>query len=74
MKVKLQLRKNQSTISECIHDVFDAESFGAACTQLWSEVRERRMEKASSIGALYERLDDRLLDELYGAEISIAKA
>jgi len=34
---------------------------------------EQRLRKATSIGALYEALDERLLDELLGAEISLAK-
>lgn len=40
----------------------------------WTELRERRLAKASSIGALFEELDEQLLDELYGADISLSKA
>jgi hypothetical protein len=35
---------------------------------------ERKLSKASSVGALYEALEERLLDDLYGAKISLANA
>jgi hypothetical protein len=35
---------------------------------------ERKLEQASSIGALYDTLDERLLDELDGSKISLSKA
>jgi hypothetical protein len=37
-------------------------------------MREVRLAKASSIGALYDALDERLLDELYEADIRLSKA
>ena len=41
--------------------------FGSDCERTdWKE-------KTTSIGALYNQLNERLLEELYGAEISISK-
>jgi hypothetical protein len=35
---------------------------------------EQKFAKASSVGALFDALDERLLEELYGAEISLSSA
>jgi hypothetical protein len=73
MKVKLRIRKDGAALYEGIYDVCDADSFGRACADLWVQLRERKLASASSIGALFNELDNRLLDELYGAEISLSK-
>ena len=74
MKVTLRVHKDGAALHEGIYDVSDAESFGRACAQAWTQLRERRLANASSIGALFDALDERLLDELYGAKISLSKA
>ena len=74
MKVKLQIRKAGAVLCEDIYDVSDADSFGTACAHAWTQLRERRLAKAPSIGALMDALDERLLDELYGSEIRISQA
>ena len=74
MKVTLQVLKHGTTMHEGTYDVSDAESFGRACAHLWTQLRERKLAKASSVGALFDALDDQLLEELYGAEISLSKA
>ena len=74
MKVKLRISKDEAALFEGIYDIADAESFGRACADAWLRLRDRRLGQANSIGALFEALDERLLDELHGAEISIAKA
>jgi hypothetical protein len=61
-------------LHEGSYDVSDAESFGRACAHAWTQLREQRLANASSIGALFDALDERLLDELYGAKISLSKA
>ena len=38
------------------------------------QLRERRLARATSIGALFDELNERLLDELDGAEISLSIA
>jgi hypothetical protein len=74
MKVRLRIHKHGATLYEGTYDVSDADSFGNACADVWTQLREQRLARASSIGALFEELDERLLDELYGAEISLSKA
>jgi hypothetical protein len=46
---------------------------GSACADAWTKLEEQRLASASSIGALFDQLDERLLEELYGAEISLSK-
>lgn len=74
MRAKLTIRKNDDLLYEGIHDIFDAESFGAACTHAWNQLRDHRLAKMTSVGALFDAFNERLLDELYGAEISLSKA
>lgn len=75
MKVKLRIqRKGAAPYYEGIYDVSDADSFGRACADVCNQLLERRFAKASSIGALFDQLDERLLDELCGADISVSKA
>ena len=74
MRVKLKIAKNDGLLYEGIYDIFDAESFGVACTHAWNQLRDQRLTKATSVGALFDVLNDQLLDELYGAEISLSKA
>ena len=74
MKVRLRVHKEGNTLYEGIHDVSDADSFGKACANAWTQLRERRLARATSIGALFDALDEQLLDELYGARIDFSKA
>lgn len=74
MNVDLQIRKGGSLVYERTYDIYDAESFGRACADAWTQLREQRLATATSIGALYEALDNELLDGLLGAEISLSKA
>ena len=73
MKVKLQLRKDGTVLQEGVYDVSDAETFGAACAQVWKQVIESKLLNASSVGALYDMLDESVLDQLQGATITISK-
>jgi hypothetical protein len=74
MNVTLSIRKNDSPVYERIYDICDADSFGRACADAWAQLREQHLAKATSIGALYDALDDQLLDGLLGAEIRLSKA
>jgi hypothetical protein len=53
MQVKLKIRKKATLLEEGICDIFDAESFGKACTDLWTRLRDDRLAKATSVGALW---------------------
>jgi hypothetical protein len=74
MKVKLRIHKREAALYEGIFDVSDADSFGRAWADVWDQLRERRLARATSIGALFDELNERLLDELDGAEISLSIA
>jgi hypothetical protein len=73
MNVTLRIQKNGSALYEGTYDISDADSFGVACADAWAQLRERQLAKATSIGALFEALDDELLDGLMGAQISLSK-
>jgi hypothetical protein len=74
MKVKLQIHKKGSALYDGTYDIYDADSFGKSCADAWTQLREQRLAGATSIGELYETLNDELLDELLGAEIRLSKA
>lgn len=73
MNVKLRIGRSGSSLFEGIYDVTDAESFGRACADAWEQIRTHRLDKASSVGALMEMLNQNVLDELQGAEITLGK-
>jgi hypothetical protein len=73
MKVRLHLQKEGAALYDGTYDVCDAASFGRAFADVWNRLRERRLATASSIGALFDELDEQLLDELYGSNISLSK-
>jgi hypothetical protein len=71
MKVKLRIASDDHLLYEGIYDINDAESFGRACADVWDKLRSERLEKATSIGALYDMLNDSVLDLLLGAKLSV---
>jgi hypothetical protein len=73
MRVKLRIANDAAVQYEGTYDIRDAESFGRACADAWEKLRAQRMEKATSIGALYDVLNDSVLDLLLGAKLSIDK-
>jgi hypothetical protein len=74
MKVQLRISKNGTAIYAGAYDVADAESFGKACADAWWKLKQRQMQRESSIGALMEHLDSGVLDQLVGARISLDRA
>ena len=74
MKIKLRVTKADAVLYEGVHDIQDAETFGTACVAVWEHLRTQRLEKATSIGALYDVLNDDVLDLLQGAKINLDKA
>ncbi len=73
MKAKLKIEKDRTVLYEQDYDISDAETFGKACSHAWTQLREKRLARATSIGALFEELDDQLLEDLFGATFSISK-
>lgn len=73
MKVELRITKNSTSIYAGAHDISDSDSFGKACADAWSALCQQRMGKEPSIGALFEHIDDNVLDQLNGAHISLNK-
>ena len=74
MKVELRIRRNGSLVFTGTYDVTDSESFGKACADAWTQIRSRRLDQASSVGALMDQLNQNVLDDLQGAEITLSKA
>ncbi len=74
MKVKLRIQRHGSSLFEDTYEVTDSESFGRACADAWEQIRTRRFEKATSVGALIEVLNQTVLDELQDAEITLSRA
>lgn len=73
MKVKLRIAREDTVLYEGTYDVRDAESFAAACADAWVKLRTERLDHATSIGALYDVLNENVLDLLAGAKISLEK-
>jgi hypothetical protein len=73
MKIKLTISRKGAALYESVHQITDAESFGRAFTDVWARLQDRRLQKATSIGALMEVLNDDMLDELNGAQIDLEK-
>jgi hypothetical protein len=74
MKVKLRIKKKGTLLYEGVHDIIDEDSFGAAFAEVWQGVRRKRLESTTSVGELMEIINDEVLGELQGAEISIEKS
>lgn|GEM_PF-3571703 len=62
MKVKVSLYKNGAALYEAAHEIFDAESFGRAFADAWTEIQHRRLQKTTSVGALMEVLNEDVVD------------
>ena len=71
MKVKLKIVKENVPLYEGIYDVRDSNSLGKACADAWDRVCERKFETATSIGALFEALDEGLMNDFRSTQILI---
>lgn len=74
MRVKLQILKSGVVLYEGIHEIADADTFGRACASAWNEARHQQMANATSVGALFEELDEQRLEQLDGLEMRLSKA
>jgi hypothetical protein len=72
MKARLQVTKHGATLHSGVYDIADADGFGRACVSIWSALREQQLNQETSIGALMENLDRSVLDQLSGAQITLA--
>jgi hypothetical protein len=72
MKARLQVTKDGAVLHSGVYYIDDADGFGKACASVWSALRERQLSHETSIGALMEHLDRGVLDQLAGAEITVA--
>jgi hypothetical protein len=71
MKLKLSVTRRGNPICEGIYQVGDAESFGVACSDVWEKLNQRKIAAASSIGALYDSLEDGKAMDLRGLQIEV---
>jgi hypothetical protein len=49
MKVKLRIRKG-ATLYEGVHAITDAESFRRDFVEVWVQIHNRRLQKATALG------------------------
>lgn len=73
MKVNMRIMKDGVQLYAGSYDVSDAESFGAACSDAWSKLRQEQFDRETSIGALMEHLDGDVLELLSGAQIRLER-
>jgi hypothetical protein len=73
MRVKLEVIKAGRILHRAIYEIDDNASFGAAFADVWVKIREQCAEKATSIGALMDTMQESVIDELNGAEIKLQK-
>ena len=79
MKTRLRISRNGAALYEAVCDVSDADSFGRAWAEVWRKLEGRQIAEEPSIGALMEDLgsnvlDENVLAELNGAQISLERA
>jgi hypothetical protein len=73
MKVRLQINKRDALLFAEVYDVEDADSFGKACADAWTKLRQQQFAGESSVGALMDHLGSTVLDQLEGALISVER-
>ncbi len=71
MKVRLEVTKDGECLHQGTYEIDDSESFGKAWQDVWDELRERSLAKATSIGALMDSLHESTINELNGATIRL---
>jgi hypothetical protein len=73
MKVRISITRHGKPLFEGEREVFDGRSFGEAFASVWSEMRERRLGRTTSIGDFMDAMDDSELEELDGTQFSLRK-
>ena len=70
MKLTLTLTKKGETLCREVREVVDSESFGAACADIWKDLEQHALERATSVGEYMDRLNEVVFDKLDGALLS----
>ena len=73
MKVRLAIRKAGGTLYEATREIVDAGTFGEAFASVWAEMRQKRLDRTTSIGDLMDAMSENELNELDGAEFLVRK-
>lgn len=73
MNVKLCIRKGNRILFESVYPISDSDSFASAFGDVWIQLRDRRLGQAASIGEYMEQMNQDVLDELQGAQISLTR-
>ncbi len=73
MKVTLTLTKKGETLCREVREVVDSESFAAACADIWKDLEQRALERATSVGAFMDRVNEAVFDELDGAQLAFTR-
>lgn len=73
MKVNLRLTRRGRSLYDGTHDVTDAASFGKAFAEAWLGVQAQKMMTTTSVGQLMDEINDDVLDDLNGAQITLVK-
>jgi hypothetical protein len=71
MKLKFSISKEGAVLYEGVHDVIDAETFGRAFAEMWTQMQDRRLQETTSIGALMEVLNEDLVHQLNRAQMRL---
>jgi len=71
MRLNLLVTRNGSAVSSGVYTVSDAESFGAACSDLWEKLTAQKIEAAPNVGALYDALEDSMAADLKDLRIQL---
>ncbi|MGZ8368413.1 MAG: hypothetical protein ACXWVK_06885 [Rhodoplanes sp.] len=73
MKVTLTLTKKGETLCREVRDIGDAETFAAACADIWNDLEQRALERATSVGEFMDRANEVVFDQLDGALLSFER-
>lgn len=73
MKVRLAIRKGGATLYEATREIVDSDTFGEAFASVWAEMRQKRLDRTTSIGDLMDAMSENELNELDGAEFLVRK-
>jgi hypothetical protein len=74
MKMNLRVSKDGRILCEGVYEIGDEDSLGRACADVWNRLKERRIAQSTSIGALYDSLEDGVLTDLRGARFDFLEA